>query len=310
MPWRILLIALAGLVIGSAASLGLLQVGRSGGTSSRDSSAEASGGQTTPARIVCMSPAVTEMVYELQQGNRVVGRSQFTAYPPKAREKPSCGGFINPNTEKILSLEPDLIITQGVGQKLRRFSRKHNARLVSVELTDLESIFQAIRHIGEVLGCEARAEMVTARMRMELAEVKVRASGKPRRRVLLVVGREPGSLNSLNTAGGDSYLDDLLRAAGGTNLFGKLEDRYRQVSKETVARRKPEVIVELRGKGMVSSQKVERIKHDWHRGMPFLPAVRNDRVHVIKSSYALIPGPRVVELAQKLADLIQNEGDE
>lgn len=310
MLWRTLLIALAGLVLGSVASLGLLQIGPSGGTTTRNGSAEAENGSSAPERIVCMSPAVTEMVYELQQDHRVVGRSQFAAHPPEAQEKPSCGGFINPNTEKILSLEPDLIITQGLGRKLRRFSRKHDIQLVRLKLTNLESIFQAIRRIGRVLDCQARAELVTSRMRMQLARVKVRASENPRRRVLLVVGREPGSLNSINTAGGASYLDDLLRAAGGENLFGGLENRYRQVSKEAIARREPEVIVELRGKGMVTSEREERIRRDWRRGMPFLPAVRNDRIHVVKSTYALIPGPRVVKLAQTLADLIHDEEDE
>jgi iron complex transport system substrate-binding protein len=306
---RTLLIALAGFVVGSAASVGLLQVGQSTGVGPQDGAPSDGDRKSTPRRVVCMSPAVTEMVYALEQGDRVVGRSQFTSYPPRARKEPSCGGFINPNTEKILSLKPDLIITQGLGRRLHSFSRKHGIRLVSVQITDLESIFEAIRRIGDVLHCGPRAELLTSRMHMKLARVKMQVADEPRRRVLLVVGREPGSLNSLNTAGGDSYLHDVLHAAGGTNLFGGLEERYQQVSKEAVARRKPHVIVELRGKGMVSSEKVKQIKRAWQRGMPFLPAVRRDRIYVIKKTYALIPGPRIVKLAEKLAELIHSEGN-
>ena len=304
---RTLLIAFIGLVVGSAASVGLLQVSQSAGSAAVGTGGEEGTDSTAPERVICMSPAVTEMVFALGQGGRVVGRSQFTAYPPEAREKPSCGGFINPNTEKILSLDPDLIITQGLGKKLRRFSEKHDIPLVSVRITDLDSIFSAIRRIGEVLKCGARAELLTACMRTDLAKVKVRVANCERKRVLLVVGREPGTLNSLNTAGGGSYLDDVLRAAGGENIFGGLESRYRQVSKEAVASRRPEVIVELRGEGMVSSEKTKQIKQAWD-AMPFLPAVQDDRIHVVKSTYALIPGPRIVRLARRLADVVHGQG--
>ncbi|MEF8787913.1 MAG: helical backbone metal receptor [Planctomycetota bacterium] len=302
---RTLLIAFIGLAAGSAASVGLLQVSQSAGDSAGGTDRHAAD-RSRPQRIVCMSPAVTEMVYALEQGSRVVGRSQFATYPPEARAKPSCGGFINPNTEKILSLQPDLILTQGLGKKLRRFSQKHGIRLVRVELTDLQSIYDAIRRIGDVLRCPARADLVTARMRMKLAQVRLRTADREPRRVLLVVGREPGTLGSLNTAGGGSYLDDIVQRAGGINIFGGLESRYRQVSREAVARRRPEVIVELRGEGMVSSEKTKQIKQAWD-AMPFLPAVRQDRIYVVKSTYALVPGPRVVKLARRLTDVIHGE---
>ncbi len=258
------------------------------------------------SRVVCMSPAVSEIVFALGAGPRVVGVSQHTRYPPGAAEKPTCGGFVNPNYERMVALKPDLIISQGEAAGLRRFAAERDIAFTALALTDLESIFAAIRQAGEALEVEARAELVASRMRYQLAQVRDRVSDRAPGRVLLVTGRQPGTLSAVHTVGSRSFLHDLLRVAGGRNVFDDLDREYATVSKEALVQRAPEVIVELHGEGGDQAGLQRQVRALW-AGLASLPAVRDGRIYVVESTYALIPGPRVVDLAERLAGVIHQE---
>jgi len=252
---------------------------------------------------------VTEIVYALGIGGRVVGVSQFVSYPPEALDKPRCGGFVNPNRERILTLEPDLVIVQGLAQDMTDFATNNGIDLVSVWLTDLESIFSAIMKIGLAVGCEARAGLLCAEMRLALARVKVAVEGKPTPNVFIVLGREPGTLNRLFTSGSHGFLNDLIEIAGGRNIFRDIEREYSAVNREALLDREPDVIIELHGEGMNADKQLPEIRQLWG-SLKSLPAVRQRRIYIIEGTYALLPGPRVVQLARELADLFHRKAPE
>ena len=254
------------------------------------------------ARLVCMSPAAVEITFALGAGDRVVGVSQHTKWPPEALDRPECGAFINPSFERILALRADLIITQGRAEDLTEFGDANGIDVISLALTDLESIFAETRRLGRLLEAESEADLVCARMRAPLAKVAARARDLPPVRVLLVVGREPGALNDIYSVAGGTFLHDLIELAGGVNLAADLPSPYAIISKEAVLERAPEVIVELHGEGADEEARQEALKL-W-QGLPTVPAVRRGRVYVIEATYAMIPGPRVVQLAETLAELL------
>jgi len=258
-------------------------------------------------RVICMSPAVTEIVFKLGAGSRVVGVSQHTKWPPEALTRPRCGGYFNPNYERILALRPDLIITQGEAEDMRRFARDNGIELFSLQITDLESIFGAIQGAGRVLQLTDAARAVCAELRGKLEAVRQRVSGLPRVRALLVVSREREALNDIYVCGSGTFLDDVIRIAGGSNVAGDLVSSYGVISKEALLAREPEVIVELRGEGASDPAEQQRIRALW-QGLAPLPAVREGRVYVLEATYAMIPGPRVVQLAEKLAELFHGRG--
>lgn len=266
-------------------------------------------GSRSAQRVICMSPAVTEIIFALAQGDRVVGVSQYSTYPPEALKKPQCGGFINPNTELIVALRPDLVITQGTASDLIAFCRSRGIAVASLDLTDLDSIFSAINEVGRVLGCEPEAERLCSRIRLELARIRLQVADKKRPRVFVVIGREPDSLKNLQTIGSSSFLHDLVELAGGHNVFRDLSKAYPTVSKESLVQRQAEVIIELRGEGTIGEREMARIVETWS-AMAALPAVRNGRVHAVGSTYALIPGPRIVRLAEELAATLHPAGGE
>lgn len=257
-------------------------------------------------RVICMSPAVVEIAFALGAGPRVVGVSQHSTYPPQALEKPLCGGYFNPNYEIILSLEPDLIVTQGKAEELTDFAQANGIEIVSLDLRDLDSIFAETKRLGRVLEVEAEAELLCAELRHRLAQVRVKVSRKPRVGVVLVAGREPGALNDIFAVGPGEFLHDLIEIAGGRNVFDDLHAGYAVVSKEALLQRAPEVVVELHGEGADAAATEREARRLW-QAFPTLPAVRQGRVHVIESTYAMIPGPRVVRLAERLAEILHGE---
>jgi iron complex transport system substrate-binding protein len=257
-------------------------------------------------RVITMSPAVSEIAFALGAADRIVGVSQHTRWPPEAAAKPPCGGFFDPNEERILELEPDLIVAQGEAAGLARFARANGVALLTLELTDLESIFREMLRLGTELGRRAEAERRCADLRGRLEEVRRRVAGRPVVPVLLVTGREPGALANIGTAGPGTFLHDLIEVAGGRNVFVDVPFAYGMINKETLIERAPEVVIELHGEGRDARGAEREARRLW-QGMPTLPAVGQGRVHVIESTYALIPGPRVVQLAERLADLLHGE---
>jgi iron complex transport system substrate-binding protein len=108
-------------------------------------------------RIICAAPSVTEIVFALGIGGRVVGVSDFSTHPPEALTVPKIGGLIDPNKERITALQPDLLIIQGQNESLARFCAEHGIRFLSIEINTLEDIWTAIHTIGQTLKAEEKA---------------------------------------------------------------------------------------------------------------------------------------------------------
>ncbi|MBS3764284.1 MAG: ABC transporter substrate-binding protein, partial [Planctomycetes bacterium] len=248
-------------------------------------------------RVICMSPAVTEIVFALGQGERVVGISQYVTYPPEALDIPTCGGFFNPNFEQVMALEPDLVLSQGLSESVNEFCSDRGINFHSVELSDLESVFAAIREIGDELGTPGKAAELCDSLREQLREIARKTRNRPRPEVLLIIGRDPGTLRNLSTAGRGSFLHDILKIAGGKNIFADIEKNYSSVGKEAVTSRSPEVIIELHGEGMFDNKRKARIREAWSE-LPSVNAVKTGRIYAIGATYALLPGPRLTKIAR------------
>lgn len=260
---------------------------------------EAAPESTTEARrIVTLAPNLTEIVFTLGHGDRVVGVSDFTSWPPKAKSLPRVGGLFNPNFEAMVALEPDLALLlpseADVGERLRRVGV---ATLV-VEIESLSDVERALVVVGERLGDEAAGHQAAAEFRSALVPRPLGVAP----RVLVVVGREPGRLGKIWAAGPGTVYDEMLARLGAVNVFADAKPRYPEVGFEEILARAPEVIVELRGEVLTAAQEAELLT-DWK---PFttLPAVAASRVRVIGADYTLVPGPRLPLLYQRLAEVL------
>jgi len=253
-----------------------------------------------------MSPALTEIVFALGQGERVVGVSAFSNYPPDVRKLPECGGLIDPNFEVLSQLQPDLILIQGLNQKVEEWCRATGQRFLSVNLDSLHDVMQAPRLLGKALGCPGAGTELAARMKRELDSIAHKTRERRKVRVFLCLGRESAKLEGLLTAGPGTFLHELLEVCGGQNVFADAGVPYPQPSLETLLQRRPEVVIELGAEMGAKPPLPSDARAAWS-SLPTLPAVQAGRVFVINEDYALIPGPRITRLARRIAELLHPE---
>ncbi|HXF81357.1 MAG TPA: ABC transporter substrate-binding protein [bacterium] len=246
-----------------------------------------------PQRIVSVAPSVTEILFALGLAARVVGVGSPDDYPPAAvAGRPRVGGVVL-DAERILRLQPDLII--GVASLQRgQLERLIALRLpvLAVEASTLPEVYAQILLLGRVTGVPGAAGRVVATMRSREGAVARAVAGRPARRTYVEVWSEP-----LITAGAGTFLADLITRAGGRNIFADVAG-WRQVSAEAVLRRDPEVII------LTAPQTPDVLRR---RAWGTVTAIRAGRVGVVDGSLVARPGPRIVEGLRAVAEIIHPE---
>jgi len=269
----------------------------------------------TPERIVSTAPNLTEVLFALGVGDRVVGVTPYCNYPPEARDLPKIGGLLDPNFEALVALEPDLVVLLQSAEHHRPALKRLGLRSLVVPHRNLDGMLEAISMLGAAVGREEEAQRIVGEFRARLGRVERRVAGRERPRVLLVIERDyAAGLGSMTVAASDaSYdlYDRVIEIAGGQNACPRTTGPFPSVSTEGLLWMNPEVIVELVPPAAERSMDLEAIRRQW-QAMPELKAIKNGRVYVIDDDFAMIPGPRFVRLVEKLARLLhpEVEGDD
>ena len=256
-------------------------------------------------RIICAAPSVTEIVFALGLGDRVVGISHFTVFPPEAKEKTSIGGLINPSKERITALRPDLVITQGKHESLAELCKKLHIPFLSLKIEKLKDIERAVLKLGNYLGASSEAQNLSQKIKKEISALSFQADSLPKRKVFLCLSHTPGDLTGLMTTGKGTFLNEIIEMAGGINIFSDLKDRYPRISKESLIMRGPDIIIEIYAKGLNLSQQ-QLLRKDWDR-LAVLPAVQSSRIYFLTDDYLLIPGVRAHLILKKFMQTIHPE---
>lgn len=253
----------------------------------------------SPRRVVSLAPSLTEIVYALGAGDRLVGVTQYCDYPAEATKKPKVGGIYTLNFEAILSLKPDLILATTEGNREEHIRGLEALRIpvYVVRPTDFATTLDSIGRIGRLLGRGAAAQRLASSMRREADEIARAVRGLRHPRVLYVLWGNP-----LIVPGRNTLITDLIRRAGGESVTGEEPFAYPRFSVEEVLVRQPERIV-LAQHGEAS---VDRALREWQQ-LTLLPAVRQGRVSSVDGNLLHRPGPRVVEGLRVLARAIHPE---
>jgi iron complex transport system substrate-binding protein len=258
-----------------------------------------------PSRIISLIPAVTEMLFAIGAGPQVVAVSSFDEYPPQAMSLPRVGALLDPDLERILALRPDLVVVYESQVDLRRQLERASVPMFLYKHAGLADIGVTIRQLGTRVGHDGGADTVVRRMENKLAEIRSRVANRPKPRTLLVFGRDALALRGVYTSGGIGFLNDMLTAAGGDNVFGDVKQQSIQATTELILARRPDAIVELRiGKG-ADAQREKEIAV-W-QALPAVPAVRSKRIAYITDERTVIPGPRVAEGTELIARALHPE---
>lgn len=238
-----------------------------------------------PSRIVCLTEETTETLYRLGEGDRVVGVSGYTVRPPEARQKPRVSAFLSARFEKIVALEPDLILAfSDLQADITSELIKRGYPVFTFNQRSVLEILQMIRVLGGIVGAAERAAGLADELERGLDRIRESAARFPTRpRVYFEEWNDP-------LISGIQWVEELVEIAGGDPVFPHLRQaglaKDRIVSHEQVITAAPDVII-----GSWCGKPVRREKILARSGWTDVPAIKNDRIYEVKSTLILQPGP-------------------
>ena len=254
--------------------------------------------ESIPRRIVSLAPSITETVFALGFGNRLVGVTSHCNYPAEAKRLPKIGDFMSPSLEVIAAKQPDLVIgvTGATDPARAREIERLGIKITLVSVSSVSEILSSFKRIAALLGDPDAGATLVEKITAQFGKVKRRIAPAPRRSTLLAVGLRP-----LVAVGGKNFLDELITLAGGENIAGNASQPWLNLPDEYVVAKAPQVIIQA---GMGSD--ASRPTRQWS-DLKSIPAVKERRVYTYNSDKILRPGPRIGEGLEEIARLIHPE---
>jgi iron complex transport system substrate-binding protein len=250
-----------------------------------------------PARLVSLAPSITEIVYALGAGDRLVGVCGQCDHPAAVARLPRVGGYLAPSVEATIGVRPDLVLavpSPGNREAVRAIERA-GVRVLIVHDRTLGDLWASIRDVAGALGVADAGERLTADVQAGLDAVHTRVAGLPVRRVLVIVGHDP-----LVAVGRDTLQDELVAIAGGVNVAADAGSVWPRITLELVVARAPDVIVD-------AAMGTEEAGRALFAGLTTVPAVQHGRIVALPTDALFRAGPRVPEAARALGAAIHPE---
>jgi iron complex transport system substrate-binding protein len=249
-------------------------------------------------RVISLAPNLTEIVFAIGAGNRLVGRTSYCDYPAEAKAVAEVGDTMHPSLERIISLQPQVVLISTASQ-LEVFTQQLQSQNIAVFVTDphdLEGVFRTIDQIGRIVGHTQQAEVLIERLRDRTRAVEEAVKGKPPVRVFYQLSGEP-----LYTAGHDAFVTDLMRRAGAISVTADVPGAWPKYSNESALAAKPEAIILPTGgsMGAANATVTEALRKS--------PAALEGRVYKINDDHLVRPGPRAVDGLEAMARALHPE---
>lgn len=252
-----------------------------------------------PERIITLAPNLTEIIYAVGAGPRLVGNTTFCDYPPEAAQVAKVGDTLQPSIESIIALRPQLILVSTASQ-LEAFTRQLDEQNIAVYITDphdLEGVFKSIEAVGDLVDEREKATSLVTALRARAASIEEKVGKEKALTVFYQLSAEP-----LYTAGRDSFITDLVRRAGGVSVTADVPGAWPRYSDEAALAARPDAVIMATGDSMGAQANAEVAQ-------PLLrsPAVLNKRVYKINGDYLSRPGPRLVDGLEQMARALHPE---
>ena len=249
-------------------------------------------------RIISLAPNLTEIVFAVGGGDRLVGNTTYCDYPAEAKSIQKVGDTLHPSLERIIALRPQVVLISTASQ-LEVFTQQLQNQNIAVFVTDphdLEGVFRSIDQVGQILGQADQASAVVKKLRERAAAVEQAVQHAQPVRVFYQVSAEP-----LYTAGHDAFVTDLMRRAGAASVTADVPGAWPKYSSESALAAKPEAIILPTGGSMGSGNSI--VAEALNRS----PAALAGRVYKINDDHLARPGPRAVEGLEELARALHPE---
>jgi len=252
-----------------------------------------------PQRIVSLAPSLTETLFALGLGERVVGVTDYCDYPAEARSKTRVGGIINPSVEAIVSLAPDLVLITREGNRRETMEalERLGVPVFAVNTNELADVFRTIRHLGELAGVPERGRRLAADLERQSAAIAEAIRPYPARRVLFLVWLQP-----VVSVGRNSFIEGLLQRSGAESIAEASAQPWPHLSIEEILRSEPEFILIPRSSSFAPTRAQLLRLPGWRE----LKAVRAGRIVYLPATVER-PGPRLIEVQDVIARAIHPE---
>lgn len=226
-----------------------------------------------PQRIVSLAPSITELIYALGAGDRVVGVTSFDNYPPEVQDVPKVGDFNGPNVEAIIAQKPDIIFASSLSgkDKMESLQQSTGIPVAVLEAKNIQQIYESIELIGKLTGTQDKGQQVIQEMQNKIDEISSKTKNLPKVKVFYLL-----DINGNWTAGKGSFIDELITLAGGENIAADAGGEWVQYSLEELVKKNPDVIIMSAYAG-----KIDDVKNA--QGYKDTNAVKNGKVYMISN---------------------------
>jgi iron complex transport system substrate-binding protein len=243
-------------------------------------------------RVISLAPNLTEIVFAVGGGDRLVGRTTYCDFPAEAKSVAEVGDTLTPNLERIIALKPQVVLISTASQ-LQIFTQQLQDQNIAVFVTDphdLEGVFRSIQQVGDILGQKEQAGLLVQKLRERTQVVEEKVKQRQPVRVFYQVSGEP-----LYTAGHDAFVTDLIRRAGAISVTADVPGAWPKFSSESALATKPEAIILSTGgsMGSANSTVTEALRQS--------PAALEGRVYKINDDHLTRPGPRSIDGLEEMA---------
>ncbi len=256
-----------------------------------------------PKRIISLAPSITETLFALGLGDRVVGVTSYCTYPQHAKTIEKIGGYSDANLEKIIALRPDLVVLSLEHEKQRIFLNRIGVHTLEIDNSTCASVCSSFALIGKRCGVTIISDSLIRLFQKRLTQTINNRAIRPK--VLFCVGRDnpgAGRIKIVYAAGSATFYNDLIEAAGGKNAFSDSIPAYPRLSPEGIMAIAPDIVVDVAP--AMGNYDCTALVKDWY-SMSRLPAVKNKRIYCMAKDYATVPGPRMLLLLDDLKHIIE-----
>jgi iron complex transport system substrate-binding protein len=255
-----------------------------------------------PKRIISLAPSITETLFALGFGDRVIGVTTYCTYPSQTKSIKKVGGYSDANLEKIIALHPDLVVLSREHEKQRIYLNRFGVSTLEVDNSTCAAVCSSFALIGRNCGVTHTSDSLIRLFHEQLTQsTRVQTVGL---KVLFCVGRDSpgaGRIKSIYAAGRGSYYNDLIESAGGTNAFSDSAPAYPRLSPEGILTLAPDIVIDVAP--AMGNYNCSLLVADWN-SMNRVPAIKKKRVYCMAKDYATVPGPRMLLLLGDLRRII------
>jgi iron complex transport system substrate-binding protein len=259
-------------------------------------------------RIVSLAPSITETLYALGLGEKVVGVTRYCDYPPEVKAKGKVGDYFNPSYEAIVALRPDLVVLLEEDERAKEGLADLGLAVLAVDHKTISGVLESFTTVGKACACEGRAQQLRLTISERIERVKKASGRRPKPRVMICIGRPFGDepLRKVSIAGQDGFYNEMLRLAGGVNVYQDRVVKFPEVSAEGILTLDPDVIIDMVPQASDDENARAAALKQW-QALGSVKAVKGGRVYILGGQHLMRPGPRFVQTLEDIARVIQRE---